>query len=181
MTQEHVEESAALPFPLQDREHVILLCRRHWWFLWPRTILWLIFALAPVFVAAWLLSEIGVLDDLGLIFWGLVLIWLIGWAMRLLLNWYRYQNDIWVINNQRIVDSFKRHPFSLRVGTADLVNVQDMSIEKSGIIATLLDFGDVVCQTAGTGQQFRIAGVPDPRAVQLLVDKERDRERTRER
>src|SRR3990172_3020609 len=146
-----------LPFPLQEGERVIQLCRRHWWHLWPKTIIWLLFAVAPVIAAVWLLY----------------------WVVRLLLNWYRYHNDIWVVTDQRIIDSFKPTPFQLRVGTADLVNIQDMSIEKSGIIPTVLNFGDVVCQTAGTGQQFRIGGVPHPEQVQLLVDKERDRERMR--
>ena len=168
-----------LPFPLQEGERVIELCRRHWWHLWPKTVIWLLFALVPVVAAAWLLSTLDVLDDLGIFFWLVVLVWLLYWAVRLLLNWYRYHNDIWVVTDQRIIDSFKPTPFQLRVGTADLVNIQDMSIEKSGIIPTLLNFGDVVCQTAGTGQQFRIAGVPNPEAVQLLVDKERDRERQR--
>ena len=168
-----------LPFPLQEGERVIQVCRRHWWHLWPKTVIWVLFALAPVVAAAWLLSALDILDDLGIFFWLVVLVWLLYWAIRLLLNWYRYHNDIWVITDQRIIDSFKPTPFQLRVGTADLVNIQDMSIEKSGIIPTVLNFGDVVCQTAGTGQQFRIGGVPHPEQVQLLVDKERDRERMR--
>ncbi len=168
-----------LPFPLQEGERVIELCRRHWWHLWPKSILWLLFAFVPVIAAVWLLSELDILDDLGIFFWAVAAVWLLYWAVRLLLNWYRYHNDIWVITDQRIIDSFKPTPFRLLVGTADLVNIQDMSIEKSGIIATVLNFGDVVCQTAGTGQQFRISGVPNPEQVQLLVDRERDRERLR--
>jgi hypothetical protein len=57
--------------------------------------------------------------------------------------------------------------------------VQDITVEKTGIVATVLNFGDVICQTAGTGQQFRISGVPHPQNIQLLIDKERDRERQR--
>ena len=133
------------------------------WHLWPKTIIWVLFALfVPVVAAAWLLSALDVLYDLGIFFWAAVAVWLLYWAIRLLLNWYRYHNDIGVITDQRIIDSFKPTPFQLRVGTADLVNIQDMTIEKSGIVPTVLNFGDVVCQTAGTGQQFRIGGVPDP-------------------
>ncbi|MCH8051869.1 MAG: hypothetical protein IIC86_07620, partial [Chloroflexi bacterium] len=40
------------------------------------------------------------------------------------------------------------HPFSHRLVTADLVNVQDISVEKIGFVPTVLGFGDVVCQTA---------------------------------
>ena len=168
-----------LPFPLQEGERVIELCRRHWWHLWPKTVIWLLFALLPVIAAVWLLSALDVLDDLGIFFWAVVAVWLLYWAVRLLLNWYRYHNDIWVITNQRIIDSTKRHPFDLRISTADLVNIQDMSVERSGILRTILDYGDILCQTAAEMQAFRLAGIPDPRAVQALVDKERDRERLR--
>jgi len=168
------------PFPLQPGERVIQVCRRHWWHLWPKSILWVLFAAVPAGIALFLLDLAGVLDDLGIFIWIVLAVWFGYWAVRLFLNWYRYHNDIWVVTDQRIVDSYKPTPFQLRVATADLVNVQDMSIEKSGVISTVLNFGDVVCQTAATGQQFRIAGVPHPEAVQLLVDKERDRERARQ-
>ena len=65
--------------------------------------------------------------------------------------------------------------------TADLINLQDISVEKSGVIPSMLNFGDVVCQTAGGASNFRIAGVPDPTNVQLLIDKERDRARRQDR
>jgi hypothetical protein len=80
-----------------------------------------------------------------------------------------------------LIDSYKKHPFSLQLSSADLVNVQDMSIQREGVLRTMLDYGDVVCQTAAEVQAFRLAGIPDPRAVQALVDRERDRERLRTR
>jgi hypothetical protein len=97
------------------------------------------------------------------------------------LLWYRYNNDMWVITNQRLIDSFRKHPFSLAITSADLVNVQDISVERNGILRTTLDYGDIVCQTAGVQQGFRLVGIPHPRAVQMLIDKERDRERMRTR
>jgi hypothetical protein len=128
----------------------------------------------------WLLSAIDVLDDLGVYFWLVALIWLLYWAIRLFFNWYRYRHDIWVVTNQRIIDSIKRHPFDLRVATADLVNIQDMSIQRSGLTPTLLGYGTVVCETAGAERvAFNISGIPQPEAVQLLIDRERDRERMR--
>lgn len=172
-------DTPSLPFPLQDNEQVIVLCRKHWWFLWPRTILWTLFAVVPVAVAVWLLSMLDILDDIGIFFLIVAVLWLLYWTARLLLNWYHYHNDIWVVTNQRIVDSLKPLPFQLRITTADLVNIQDMTVEKHGVIASLLNFGDVKCETAGSTQQIRIVGIPDPADLQLLVDKERDRERMR--
>ena len=174
------EDYGRLPFPFQDGEQIIQLVRRHWWFLWPRSVMLVAFAVLPVALLAWVFSAAGVLDDLGVFFWLAALVWLAYWGLRLFLNWYRYQHDIWVVTNQRLIDSYKAHPFNLRVSTADLVNVQDMSVVKNGIFPTLLNFGDVICETASAETvAFRITGVPRPEALQLLIDRERDRERMR--
>lgn len=171
-----------LPFPMQEGERVIALFRRHWWFLWPRSILLLLIAVVPVAVLAWLFNAIGVLDDMGVWFWLVAAVWLLIGAIRLFLNWYRYHHDIWVVTNQRIVDCYKAHPLNVRISTADLVNIQDMGIVKSGITPTLLNYGTVVLETAGTDTvAFLISGVPRPESVQLLIDRERDRERASQR
>jgi hypothetical protein len=165
---------------MQGGETILQLVRRHWFFLWPRTILWSLYALVPVIVLSIVLSKIGILGDLGIFWWIVVLVWLLYWAVRLALNYYRYHNDIWVITNQRLIDSYKSNPFNLRVDTADLVNMQDIGVHRSGLFATTLHFGDVVCETAGADHvPFTISGVPNPEAIQILIDKERDRERQR--
>lgn len=169
-----------LPFPLQDGETIIELRRRHWWFLWPMTALLVVLCVVPLAVAWWVLDEIGVRDDLGIFWWLLVLVWLVYWGVRLVFNWYRYHHDIWVITNNRLIDSIKRHPFHLAVSTADLVNVQDIRVDKSGLTPTILNYGSVICETAGSGSSdFVIAGIPHPESMQLLIDRERDRERGR--
>ena len=169
-----------LPFPLQDGEIVLKLCRRHWLYLWPRTAFMALLALAPVIVVAVLLSKADALDGtIGKVFWIAAAVYLLYWAVRILLSWYRYHNDIWVVTNQRIIDSTKTTPFNLKISTADLVNIQDMTVERSGVLRTLLDYGDIICQTAAELPDFRLSGIPDPRAVQALVDRERDRERMR--
>lgn len=174
--------SHALHFPLQDDERVLMICRRHWLFLWPKIAAMALVALVPVIVGAVLLGKGDHLSGtVGKVFWIAALVYITYWAVRMFLNWYRYNNDIWVITNQRLVDSTKTNPFSLKISTADLVNVQDMTVERSGIFRTLLNYGDIVCQTAADIQEFRLVGIPRPQEVQLLVDKERDRERMRGR
>ena len=172
--------SPSLPFPLQDGERILKICRRHWIYLWPTLIGMFLVAVVPLVLVALLLDAVDVLDGtVARIYMILSLVYLLYWGARLVLTWYRYRNDIWVITNQRLIDSYRRHPFDLTVSTADLVNVQDMSVERKGLLATMLDFGNVVCQTASIDQDFLITGVPDPRETQALVDRERDRERNR--
>jgi hypothetical protein len=170
-------ESGGLPFPIQDGEHVIQLCRRHWLYLWPSIGLQALFAIVPLIAAALLLSAIGLDGIVATIVWAALGLHAAFRVAKSFLTWYRYRNDIWVITNQRIIDCYKRHPFNLRVASADLVNVQDMTVERDGVLRTMLDYGDIVCQTASEMQDFRLTGIPDPMAVQALVDRERDRER----
>ncbi|HLF71069.1 MAG TPA: hypothetical protein VI759_02810 [Dehalococcoidia bacterium] len=178
MTTDAAAAPPKLPFPLQPQERVLLMVRRHWVYLWPIALLHALFGIVPVVLAAFVLDAIGVMDDIGGVFWIVAGVYLLFWAVRIFLGWYRYHNDIWVITNQRIVDSLKSNPLSLRIATADLVNIQDMTVERDGLLRTMLDYGDIVCQTAAELQEFRLVGVPDPRDVQALVDRERDRARS---
>ncbi|HXH23097.1 MAG TPA: hypothetical protein VNN10_13820 [Dehalococcoidia bacterium] len=172
----------SLPFPLQEGEQVLMFCRRHWLYLWPRLLLILAVAFLPPLAAGWLLSAADAYEGvIARVFWVAAGVWLIYWGVRAFLTWYRYNNDIWVITSQRLIDSLKKHPFNLEVATADLVNVQDITVERSGVLRTIFDFGDILCQTAAERQAFVLAGIPDPRAVQGLIDRERDRERLRYR
>lgn len=174
--------SRSLHFPLQEGEDVVRIFRRHWIYLWPLLIAQVFAAIVPVVVVALLLDAAGALDGIvSKIFYVLAAVYIVYWLVRLALTWYRYENDIWVVTSQRLIDSYRRHPFDMKVSTADLVNVQDMTIERSGVIRTMLDFGNVVCQTASIDQDFVITGVPHPRETQALVDRERDRERERRR
>ncbi len=171
-----------LPFPLQDGETVLRVCRRHWMYLWPRTALWAVIAIMPPIFVFWLVSSfVDIEGTVAMIFAIIALLWLVVWGLRALFNWYAYTNDIWVITNQRIVDSVKPTPFSLKLSSADLVNIQDMTVERRGIFQTSLNYGDVHCQTAADNRDFLLIGVPNPQELQLLIDKERDRERMRTR
>nr|ANA08059.1 hypothetical protein 5G4_030 [uncultured bacterium 5G4] len=169
-----------LSVPLQQGEQVIMFRRKHWMYLAPILILNLILGLAPILLLAKFLDLIGVSG--GSITAIIYVLWFAMFAIRAAVSYYRYMNDTWVITNQRVIDTRRKHPFDLQVSTADLVNIQEMTINRSGIFKTMLDYGDIVCETAGSDHNdFTITGVPHPREVQALVDKERDRERMRGR
>ena len=169
-----------LPFPLQEGEELLTLARRHWLFVWPKLVAGTVVALAPTIVLWWAILLFDWADEdiprwIGV---GVTLAWLAYWVVRLYFFKYRYDNDIWVVTNQRIIDSVKNHWFHLQMSTADLVDIEDMSLIRSGLLHTMFDFGDIECQTAGAVRKFALRGIPRPREVQAMVDRLRDQART---
>jgi len=167
-----------LPFPLQQSEKVLLICRRHWLYLWPRLIAHAVAALLPVIALFLVLRWADALDGIAPKIAAIVsAVWLAIWAVKAFFVKYRYDNDLWTITDQRIIDSYRSSPFSLKMTTADLIDIVDTAMERSGILATFLNFGDIRCETAGERQDISLPAVPHPSEVHALIDKERDRER----
>jgi hypothetical protein len=164
-----------LPFELQSGEQVLAFVRRHW--------LYFSLRMAGTVVAGLggtLLAVAAVAMTFGFDGWPgriaalVIAAWALTWLVRGYFTWYRYQNDIWVVTNQRLVDSLKRHWFHHQMASTDLVDVEDLRVERHGLLETLFDFGDVQCQTAGVVQNFVLSGVPKPARLLAVVDAARD-------
>jgi hypothetical protein len=173
------EPNSHTSFPLQPGESVLRVYRRHWLYLWPNILMLILVAFVPPAIIAGLLSTAGAYEGTAaLVFWVIAGVWIVVWLVRAFLAWYRYHHDTWILTSQRLIDSYRRHPFSMRMSTADLVNVQDMTVLRDGILRTAFDYGDIICQTAADEQKdFHLSGIPHPREALALVDRERDRER----
>ncbi|HMS59322.1 MAG TPA: hypothetical protein PKA49_10775 [Tepidiformaceae bacterium] len=164
-----------LPFELQPRESVVLFARRHWVYLAQqvgKVALLGIIPAAVVLVAA--AMTVGLDGGVGRVFLAIVAAWLVYWAIRTYFAWYRYQHDVWIVTNQRIVDSLKRHWFHHRMASADLVDVEDIAVDREGVLQTAFNFGNLRCQTAGEQPNFILAGIPEPTKVLAIVDAQRD-------
>jgi hypothetical protein len=164
-----------LPVVLQDGEHLLLVVRRHWMFLYPRLIGIIVLALVPVGAAAGAMSAFAPSDprmqQLAVV---VGILWLVCWAGIAYFTWYQYQNDVWILTNQRLIDSNKQNWFNHDLSSADLVNLQDISIYKNGILHTVFNYGDVRCETAGSANVFTLDEIPDPASVLSTIDAARD-------
>ena len=169
-----------LPFPLQETEKVLVMCRRHWIYLYPRLALQILIAILPVLALYLVLRWADALDGLAAKVAVVVsVVWLAVWAVKVFFVKYRYDNDLWTITDQRIVDSYRSNPFSLKITSADLVDIVDTAMNRSGLFATMLNYGDIRCETAGERQDISIPAVPRPQEIHALIDRERDRERNK--
>ncbi len=160
-----------LPIQLQENETVVKQIRRHPVY----AILKIVGSSVVLAITILILFDID--PDPGLIGSLLelvVAIFGLSSVLGIISFWYRYQNDQWLITNQRLVDSVRAHPFHHQVSTASLHNVQDISIEIHGFMATIFKFGNVLCQTASTEGYFLFKGVAKPNAVMDTINRERN-------
>ncbi len=142
----------------EDIQEVI---RRHWF-----DILWqfipLIFATLLIvslfIVARQLLSE--TLDERILYFF-LSFLLLIFWLSASVI-WIDYYLDVWIITNKRVVNVEQKGLFMREVSELHYNKIQDITTEVHGFIPTILHYGDVYVQTAGTQPRFLFHNVPDP-------------------
>ena len=167
-----------LPVNLQSGETVIRLVRRHPVYVILKTIATVVIAL----LIFWLAGTIR--DFLGFQITSTILniiraVVVIAAIFYFLFIFYRYRNDIWLITNQRLIDSSKRTPFNHEVSSASLTNIQDINIVQSGFLDTVFKFGNLICQTAASGGAFELKGVPNPKDLLEVIDDARSKAKSK--
>jgi hypothetical protein len=140
-----------LPVELQSDERLITRRRRHILFIACQMLKVVLAAAVPSVALLVVVEAVSGLDGnngtvAGIVAAALEVIWLVlGYF-----TWYRYNRDAWVITNQRLIDSVKRHWFHHQISSADLIQIEDMSVNRSGILQAVFNCGVLCCQTVGT-------------------------------
>jgi membrane protein YdbS with pleckstrin-like domain len=161
----------ALPVQLQENETVIRIIKRH-----PLSLIGRIVGVALLLIlgiALWIwLRTLG--GGLEIVVDILMAVGALAAVIYAGIYWYRYENDLWIVTSERLIDSTKTTPFNQDIKTATLTNIQDINIRKRGIFQTIFEYGDVICQTASaSGHTFEFLGVAKPAEVLDLIDDQR--------
>jgi hypothetical protein len=94
----------------------------------------------------------------------LLLLLIFGWWFYVYWDW---QNDIYQISGNRLVDLKRRPLFAEEIRReTTLDKVQNLSLSIPGPIAQLLNYGTVIIETAGEIGAFEFEYVHNPRGVQ---------------
>src|SRR3989344_7267387 len=96
----------------------------------------------------------------------LLFMWLYGF-----LTWIDYYFDVWIITNERIVNIEQRGLFARHISELNFGSVQDVTTVVTGILPTVLNYGDVVVQTAGEKERFVFRMIPDPYIIKDSIMK----------
>ena len=82
-----------------------------------------------------------------------------------------YYLDTWIVTNERIINIEQKGLFSRVVSELHLNQVQDVTSETHGLIATFLSYGNVQIQTAGSIARFNFKQVDNPEDVKRIITK----------
>jgi hypothetical protein len=77
-------------------------------------------------------------------------------------SWVEYALDVWVVTNLRVMNIDQRTLFHRRVSELALYNIQDVTSETKGPLATFLGYGTIVVETAGEQEHFVFPNLPRP-------------------
>lgn len=82
------------------------------------------------------------------------------------IRWIDEEFDIFVLTTERLIDITQVSFFKRSVASAPLEQIQDTTGVISGIVPTILHYGDLTVKTAsGTASNFFIDRIPDPERV----------------
>lgn len=158
---------------MEEGEAPVLKVHRHWLFIVLRVVVLCMLLVAPSVIVA-ILGRLGILDITAVSgptraalwsLWGLVL-WTMFWQF-----WTTYYMDIWIVTNKRIIDIDYQRLFDRNIAILRLDRVQDVATHVKGIVGTLLRFGSVTVQTAGSDREFVIDQIANPEALRDVISK----------
>lgn len=158
---------------LEKNEHIIIEVRRHWLVFVTEISVVIILAIVPLFAVPFFKDiETGSEPIIGaqslfLFFYAawLLIMWLVG-----IILWTNYFLDVWVITSKKIMDIDQGGLFKRKESFLYLDKIQDVTIRTSGLLPTLLNYGNIVVQTAGFGGEFLITGIPNPKFLYQKIN-----------
>ncbi|MBI2551458.1 PH domain-containing protein [Candidatus Uhrbacteria bacterium] len=90
-----------------------------------------------------------------------------------------YYLDTWIVTNERVISIEQMGLFKRVASELHLADIQDVTSEMSGVLETLLSYGDVIVQTSSAAIKFHFKAIDNPEQVkhQILRLVEQDRAR----
>jgi uncharacterized membrane protein YdbT with pleckstrin-like domain len=167
---------------LETDERVLIQVRKHWFILFTQMLGLILGGIFPL-VAYSLFHAMGFFDALSTTSLSIPIpavvalyaCWLLIIWMAIFNVWTNYYLDVWTITNKRLIAIDQCGLFNRSTGSFRLERLQDLNVHVNGIIATFLNFGTLEAQTAaGSEEEFRASGLPNPRGLKSLILKATD-------
>ena len=148
----------------ENGEKVVLLLRHHPFVILIKLFMFLLLALIPVVVSA-LFSPFLYSHHLLSAFFFISSLWYLFLWSAIFYSLTMYTLDVWIVTDRRIIDSTQNGFFNRTISELHMSRIQDISVQTKGVIQTVLKFGDLHVQTAGTEERFVFLQIPHPEKV----------------
>ena len=80
-----------------------------------------------------------------------------------------YYLDLLVITNDRLLHIEQEGIFARTISEVDLYKIQDITSSIEGFLPSMLNYGDLLIQTAGALEKFYITNIPDPEHLRQKI------------
>jgi len=166
------EEIKKITFPGQyEDEQILLIKRRHWIVLLGFILTFALLLLVPFFVYFFLPMVLGVLDaeifiKLFLFIASLYYLCLSAMLFYAIIDYYL---DVWIITNQRIMSIEQKGLFHRIVIEVRYSQIEDITSDVSGVIATYFQFGNVSIQTAAEAEGMVLKQITHPVETRRII------------
>lgn len=153
-------------------ENILSIKRRHFFVLWRKVAPLIglgIFALVILLASPWI-DYPEVIGNKAIANFIITFLLIIFWN----LGFHTYTNyylDSWIITNRRTIHTELKSLFSREQSSVKHNRVQDVTVTVVGIIPTMLGYGDLTIQTAGSFRNFVFAEIPEPYKTKEYLNK----------
>ena len=154
-----------------DDEKILRVWRHHWFTIIGPVARTMAFAIVPIGILIYNIAT-G-FPMFGNVF--LFILWLVILAITITYaayEWVSWWSDVFVLTNYRVIDVQQHGFFDRKYSEANLSNIQDVSQEISGVFPTMLNYGDVLVQTAGANVKISITDVGNPQEQAVYILKQ---------
>ena len=163
-----------MPFPLFTSgntfkgqlpgETTVLVSRKHWITLAMPLFLIIVVALIPLAAYSFI-----ALTTYSRLYWFLSsAFWLFLWNL-FFFNLMIYSLNTLVVTNRRVIETRQLGFFKYSASEFQKDKIQDVSVKITGILASLLNFGNLEIQTSGTENKFNFTDFPDPEKIKQII------------
>lgn len=150
----------------EEDEEVLLLLRAHPVTMLPWILTAVFFFLVPIFLNVVIIEFFSLPEVLfiDLIWYSLIL----SYVYLKMLAWLF---NVGIVTNLRVVDINFNAIIEKEFSATSLNDITDVSEKTSGFLRSMLQYGNVVVQTAGTKQNIEFPAVPDPIEVVTVINR----------
>jgi uncharacterized membrane protein YdbT with pleckstrin-like domain len=164
-----------------ENETIVAVIHRHWFNILSHFLTILIFGILAFlffFLAPLVTAALDITLSTSLLFFITSTIFLFLWVYAFFI-WIDYYFDVWIITDERILNIEQKGLFTRVASEVNFGRVQDVTTKIEGFLPTMLDYGDILIQTAGEDKRFhfRNVGLPETHkdTIVALVKKYQDR------